>query len=91
MFKIKTNTTPLIFRTQFKEIQHIYPRRFSKTSFVENQLVYSQTKFSVSSRGPRLWNNVLDQQQKSIDHETIFKESVKLSFLSLENEIRFFQ
>ena len=91
MFKIKTNTAPLVFRTQFKEIQHIYPTRFSKNSFVENQLVYSQTKFSVSSRGPRLWNNILDQQQKSIDHETIFKESVKLSLLSLENEIRFFQ
>ena len=91
MFKIKTNTAPLVFRTQFKEIQHIYPTRFSKNSFVENQLVYSQTKFSVSSRGPRLWNNILDQQQKSIDHETIFKKSVKLSLLSLENEIRFFQ
>ena len=90
MFKIKTNTALLIFRTQFKEIQHIYPTRFSKNSFIENQLVYSQTKFSVSSRGPRLWNNILDQQQKSIDHETIFKESVKLSLLSLENEIRFF-
>ena len=81
MFKIKTNTAPLVFPTQFKEIQHIYPTRFSKNSFVENQLVYSQTKFSVS----------LDQQQKSIDHETIFKESLKLSLLSLENEIRFFQ
>ena len=91
MFKIKTNTAPLVFRTKFKEIQHIYPTRFSKNSFVENQLVYSQTKFSVSSRGPRLWNNILDQHQKSIDHETIFKESVKLSLLSLENEIRFFQ
>ena len=90
MFKIKTNTAPLVFQTKFKEIQHIYPTRFSKNSFVENQLVYSQTKFSVSSRGPRLWN-ILDQQQKSIDHETIFKESVKLSLPSLGNEIRFFQ
>ena len=91
MFKIKTNTAPLVFQTQFKEIQHTYPARFSKNSFVENQLVYSQTKFSVSSRGPRLWNNILDQQQKSIDRETIFKESAKLSLLSLGNEIRFFQ
>ena len=91
MFKVKTNTAPLFFRTQFKEIQHIHPTRFSKNSFVENQLVYSETKISVSSRGPRLWNNILDQQQKSIDHETIFKESVKLSLLSLENEIMLFQ
>ena len=84
MHKVKTNTAPLVFRTKFQEIQHIYPTRFSKNSFVENQLVYSQTKFAVSSRGPRLWNNILDQQQKAIDHETIFKELVK-SLFSLEN------
>ena len=91
MFKIKTNTTPLAFRTQFKEFQHTYPTRCSKNSFVENQQVYSQTKFSVSSQGARFSNNILDQQQKAILHETIFKESVKLSLPLLENEIRFFQ
>ena len=63
-----------------------YSTRFSKNSFAESQLVYSQTKFSVSSRGPRLWNKLLDQQQKSLDHETSFEKSVKLTPLSLENE-----
>ena len=60
MFKIKTNTVPRIFENQFTEIQHRYSARFSKNSFVESQSVYSQTKFSVSSRGPRLWNKLLD-------------------------------
>ena len=86
MFKIKTNTAPCIFENQFTEIQHQYSTRFSKNSFVESQLVYSQTKFSVSSRGPRLWN----QQQKSLDRETSFKKSIKLTLPSLENELRFF-
>ena len=90
MFRIKTNTAPCIFEKQYTEIQHRYSTRFSKNSFVESQLVYSQTKFSVSSRGPRLWNKLLDQQQKSLDRETCFKKSIKLSLLSLENEIRFF-
>ena len=67
-----------------------YSTRFSKNSFAESQLVYSQTKFSVSSRGPRLWNKLLDQQQKSLDREISFKKSIKLSVLSLENKIRFF-
>ena len=90
IFKIKTNTAPCIFEKQFTGIQHQYSTRFSKNSFVESQLVYSQTKFSVSSRGPRLWNKLVDQQQKSLDRETCFKKSIKLSLLSLENEIRFF-
>ena len=54
MFRIKTNTAPYIFENQFTEIQHRCSTRFSKNSFVESQLVYSQTKFSVPSRGPRL-------------------------------------
>ena len=54
MFKIKTNTAPCIFQNQFTEIQHQYSTRFSKNSFAESQLVYIQTKFSVSSRGPKL-------------------------------------
>ena len=51
MFKIKANTAPIIFENQFTENQHQYSARFSNNSFVESQLVYSQTKFSVTSRG----------------------------------------
>ena len=54
MFKLKTNTAPCVFENQFTEIQHQYSTRFSKNSFVESQLAYSQTKVSVSLRAPRL-------------------------------------
>ena len=63
MFKIKTNTAPCIFEHQFMEIQHQHSAIFSKNSFVECQLAYSQTKFSILSRGPRLWNKLLDQNR----------------------------
>ena len=72
------------------EIQHQYSTKFSKNSFVESQLIYYQTKLSVSSQGPRLWNILLDQQQKSLDRKTFFKKSIKLTLFSLENELRFF-
>ena len=71
------------FESQFTKVQHQ-----EKSSFVENQLVYSQTKFL--SRGATFWNKVLDQQQNSLGRETCFKKSIKLSLLSLENEIRLF-
>ena len=77
MFKIKANTAPCIFENQFTEIHHQYLTRFSKNSFVKSQLIYSQTKFCALSRGPRLWNKLLDQQQKSVDRETSFKKSIK--------------
>ena len=51
-FQIKTNTAPCIFENQLMEIQHQYSTRFSKNNFVESQLVYSQTEFSVLSGRP---------------------------------------
>ena len=51
-----------------------YSTRLNKNRFVASQLVSSQTKFSVSSRGLRLWRKLLDQQQKSLDHENCFKD-----------------
>ena len=74
------------------EIHHQNWTRFSKTKhFIKNQLVYNQTKLSVSSRGPRLWSKLLDQKRKSLEHENCFKISTKLPLLSLENQIRFFK
>ena len=91
MFKIKANTAPSIFQNQFTEIQHQYSTRFSKNSFFESKLVCSQTKFCSSSRGPRPWKKLFDKQQKYLDRKTSFKKSIKLTLLSLENELRFFK
>ena len=54
IFRIKTNTAPPVFQTQFMEIQHEYSTRFSENSFAENQLVYSQTKFCFITRAKTL-------------------------------------
>ena len=87
---MKGNTAPCFFENQWATIQHQYSTKFSKNNFVENHLVYCQTKLSVSSRGPRLWNKLLDQQKKALDHETCFKKLIKLSLLSFEKQKRFF-
>ena len=46
MFKIKTNAASRIFENQFTEIHSQNSNTHSKNSFLENQLVYSQTRFS---------------------------------------------
>ena len=61
MIKIEANTVPCFFENQLTAIQHQCSTRFSKNSFVENHLVYCQTKLSVSSRGPRFCNKLLDR------------------------------
>ena len=51
----------------------------------------NQTKFAVLSRGPRLWNRLLNQKQKNMAYINDFKNSVKTSLLYLENEIIYFK
>ena len=60
MHRIKTNTVTIVFHNNFNEINHSYPTRFSNNCFVEEKIFLTQTKFAVSSRGPKLWNNLLN-------------------------------
>ena len=65
MFKIKRDSAPAAFRNDFREIYHRYPTELSQSNFVEGSILSNQTKFAVSSSGPRLWNRLLNQEQKT--------------------------
>ena len=65
MFKIKRDSAPAAFRNDFREISHRYPIGFSQSNFVEGNILSNQTKFAVSSRGPRLWNRLLNLNKKT--------------------------
>ena len=90
IFKKKRDTTPAAFRNDFREISYCYPARFSQSNFAEGNILSNQIKFAVSSRGTRLWNRFLYQEQKNMTHINGFKNSVKTSLLCLENEIIYF-
>ena len=91
MHRIKTNTAPIVFHNNFNEINHPYSTRFSNNRFVEKKSFLKPSKITVSSLGPRLWNNLLNTQQRTMEREISFKNSIKSTLLLLENEIRFFQ
>ena len=90
MLKIKRDSARAAFRNDFREISHRYPTGFSQSNFVEGNILSNQTKFAVSSRGLRLWNRLLNQEQKNMAYINGFKNSVKTSLLYLENEIIYF-
>ena len=89
-FKIKRDFVPAAFRNNFREISHRYPTGFSQSNFVESNILSNQTKFAVSSRGWRLWNRILNQEQKNMAYINGFKNSVKTSLLYLKSEIIYF-
>ena len=90
MFKIKRNAAPTTLRNNFREISQRYSTWFSQSKFVEGNIQSHQTKIAFSLWGPKFWNRLLNQEQKSVTYINDFKNLVKTSHLCLENEIRNF-
>ena len=57
----------MLFQAQFTKVQHQYSFKFINNNFAENYLVYNQTKSFASLWGPKLWKNLLDEQQKALE------------------------
>ena len=68
MFKIKRDSASAAFRNNFRYISHQYLTGFKQSNFVEGTILSNQTKLSVSSRGPSLWNRLLNQEQKNMKY-----------------------
>ena len=90
MYKFNNKMTPTIFNTLFKKIEHAYPTRFSNNNFVQPKTFSKTTNFSISKRGPYLWNTLLDNDTKSILTLDHFKTKVKQELLMNDNETNFF-
>ena len=89
MYQMKHNTTPMIFNESFSNVDHSYPTRFATNSF---QLPRSSrtSKFSITLRGPKLWNQFLNDEEKNIPTLSSFKYKLKSKILDFDNETIFF-
>ena len=67
-----------------------YPTNFSNLNFSLKSYALNNTKFSISFRGPKLWNDILNKQEKEIQPYKLFQKKMKTKLLDLENEISFF-
>ena len=75
MFKLKHKMIPEVFQSQFSVINHRYPTRYSSNSFKIPKTSLHKTDFSISCRGPRIWNNLLHEDVKNITKLNSFKNS----------------
>ena len=89
MYKVKYGVVPGILQREFSPVNHIYRTRNSLNNF---QLLYSRApRFSILSRGPTLWNNILNDYDKSVVSLTHFKNTIKAKLLNLDNELLYFK
>ena len=91
MHCIKLSTNPRVFSDQFRKVDHKYPTRSSQNNFYYKNTTMKSTSFSITCRGPMLWNNFLTDTEKSILHLPLFFRKIKNKLLTSDNETDYFQ
>ena len=91
MFKLKNGMMPKVFEHQFSTITHKYNTRYKTNNFVIPKTKLRLTDFSITCRGPRLWNSLLTPNLKTIKSFSPFKYSLKRLLLNTDdNEKKYF-
>ena len=90
MHKVNNNVAPIAFHEIFTNPSHNYPTNFSYNSFSLKKCSLNSTKYSISFRGPKLWNDFLNNEEKQIRSYTVFSKKIKSKLLDAENELEFF-
>ena len=76
MYQVKNGTIPKIFNSNFSSVEHSYPTRFALNSF---QLPRSSktSRFSIILRGPKLWNQFLTDDEKTVQPYSLLKRTIE--------------
>lgn len=83
MFKLKHDLVPEVFHNYFRLIDHKYQTKYSTQNYYIPKISKRQSKFSISYRGPQLWNSFLTNNIKTIKSFQHFKCVVKQQLLDL--------
>ena len=90
MHKVSNNVAPLMFNDMFKKPSHKCPTNFSHNSFSLKKCSLNCIKYFISFRGPKLWNEFLNTDEKQISSYNLFSRKVKSKLLDTENKLRYF-
>ena len=90
IFKVKNGWISDTFQNKFNMISHDYFIKNSMCNFNEPRFSLKVTKFAISSRGPRLWNKIFDNNTKAFTSYSLFQITIKNRLINVENVILFF-
>ena len=90
MHKFNNQETPRIFNDLIKKPVHKYPTNFSKSNFCLKNVSLNSTKYWISFRGPKLWNEILHKEEKELESYSLFQNIIKSKLLMIENETKYF-
>ena len=90
MYKFKNNQTPKVFDDMFEKPSHKYPTRSSEVSYTYKKFSLNSSRYSISIRGPKIWNELITKDEKEINSFSLFQKYVKAKLLESDNERKYF-
>ena len=88
--KFIKNQIPSIFSDVIKRPNHKYPTTFSQSIFYLKRYSLHSTKYSISIRGPKLWNDVINKEEKNKQSYSLFQKNIKSKLIEIEKETDYF-
>ena len=64
MHEFINNKIPSIFSDLIKRLDHKYSTNFSQSNFYLEKYSLNSTKYYISIRRPKLWNDVINKEEK---------------------------
>ena len=86
MHKFINNQIPSIFSDLIKRPDHKYSTNFSQSGFYLKKYSLNSTKCTISIRGPKSWNHVINKEEKNIQSYYLFQKKIKSKLIKNENE-----
>ena len=74
MHKYINNQIPSIFSDIIKRVDHKFPTNFSQSSCYLKRYSLHSTKYSISIRRPKLWNDVVNKEER---YYSLFQKKIK--------------
>lgn len=90
MFNFKNEKLPKAFCNRFQIIRNRYNTRSSSKNFREPYSHLQLVKFSISHRGPKIWNNLVNDSLKDQTNLSYFKNKLKYDILNIINTDDYF-
>ena len=91
MYKLNKIKAPLTFNELIRNPFHKYTTKFSENYFSLKAIFLKSTKYCISFRGPKIWNNFLTKEVKELQWFSLFKKVVHSKLLEGEYEAEYFR
>ena len=72
MYSLRNSDIPAIFDDIVKNPEHKYPMKFLTLNYTLRKYSLTNSRFSLFFRGPKLWNEILNEGKKGFEYHTIF-------------------